>query len=181
MERLSHEFDCSVIMGMRDRLNMVFLEVTRPARSPIAVNTDAGSALPITATAIGLAYLVSAPLSERAELLEALRADHDGDWKLVRQRIEKAYASYHRHGYVLNERSWSRDVNAVATPLTYKGANNIYSFMCGGPSQTMNRRRLAEIGPRLVQTVAQIRAELQRTPIPRLPEDGPPHCQRPKP
>lgn len=173
MERLSRELDCSVIMGMRDRLAMVFLEVIRPLRSELVVNTDTGSHVPMTTTAIGMAYLVAAPLTERTHLLEELRADINEDWGAVRDRIETAYTSYHRRRYVLQERSWSREVNAVATPLIFSGASNVYSFMCGGPSRTMPRRRLTEdVAPRLVATVAEIRAELERTPIPRLPADA---------
>src|SRR5690606_6449903 len=173
MERLSRELDCSVIMGMRDRFAMVFLEVIRPPASALAVNTDTGSHVPITTTAIGMAYLVAAPLSERTHLLEALQAETDEDWSAMRDRIETAYTSYHRRRFVLQELSWSREINAVATPLVFRGANNVYSFMCGGPSRSMSRRRLTEeVGPRLVATVAEMRAELERTPIPRLPVDA---------
>lgn len=171
MERLSLELGCSVIMGMRDRFAMVFLEVIRPPHSTYAVSTDSGSRVPITTTAIGMAYLVAAPLSERTHLLEALQAETDESWGTMRDRIETAYTSYHRQGFVLQERSWSRDVNAVATPLTFNGANNVYSFMCGVPGSVSRRRLTEEIGPRLVATVAEIRSELERTPIPRLPVD----------
>lgn len=170
MERLSQELECSVIMGMRDRLSMVFLDVIRPRASALVVNTDTGSRVPITTTAIGLAYLVAAPLTERTHLLEALRAETDEDWSSVRDRIESAYTSYHRRRFVLQERSWSREINAVATPLLFSGASNVYSFMCGGASRTMPRRRLTdEVAPRLVATVAEMRAELESTPIPKLP------------
>lgn len=168
MEALSKELDCSVIMAMRDRLSMVFLEVIRPRGR--SFNTDTGSHVPITTTAIGMAYLVAAPLTERTHLLEALRAESDEDWSVVRDRVESAYTSYHRRRYVLQERSWSRDVSAVATPLLYSGASNVYSFMCGGPSRTMSRRRLTdEVAPQLVAMVAEIRTELESTTIPKLP------------
>lgn len=170
MERLSDEFDCATVMGMRDRLAIVFLEIARPPRSELIFNIDTGSHVPITKTAIGMAYLVAAPLPERTSLIEALQAEAEDDRTMVRSQIESTYASYRRRHFVLQERSWSSEINAVATPLTFHGAGNVYSFMCGGPSRTMSRRRLAEeVGPRLVATVAELRAELERTPVSRLP------------
>lgn len=170
MERLSDEFDCATVMGMRDRLAIVFLEIARPPRSELVFNIDTGSHVPITKTAIGMAYLVAAPLPERTALIEALQAEAGAVGTVVREHIESAYASYRRRHFVLQERSWSSEINAVATPLTFHGAGNVYSFMCGGPSRTMPRRRLVEeVGPRLAATVAELRAELERTPISRLP------------
>lgn len=170
LEALAKDLDCSAILSMHDRDAMVFLEVVRPS-TPIVVNTDAGSRVPILTTAIGLAYLVAAPLPERARLLETLRP-RTRDWPQARVRIEKAYTSYVRRGYILQERSASRDVNAVACPLVSEQANTVYVFMCGGPSHTTPRRRLAEeIGPRLVQTVREISQVLQQTALVRLPKN----------
>ncbi|MYN12749.1 helix-turn-helix domain-containing protein [Pusillimonas sp. TS35] len=172
MERLSSKLDCSVILGMRDRLSMVFLEVVRPQRSQLVVNTDIGSRVPITTTAIGLAYLVGAPLADRTRLLAQLQAESNEDWAEARGRIERAYANYDRRRFVLHEKSWSREVSAVATPLVHGGDGNVYSFMCGGPSSAMTRARLInEVGPCLVTAVNEIRAALARTSIPKLPAD----------
>ncbi|GAA5232879.1 IclR family transcriptional regulator [Verticiella sediminum] len=169
LDALARDLDCTAIVGMHDRNAMVFLEVARP-RTAIVVNTDAGSRIPILTTAMGLAYLVAAPLPERAHLLEALRP-RTPDWQQARERIEKAYTSYARRGFVLQERSASREVNAVACPLVSEHAHVVYTFMCGGPSSTTPRRLLAEeIGPRLVQTVKAVARELERTPLLRLPK-----------
>lgn len=170
LDKLARELDCTAIVGMRDRHSMVFLEVARPPHSALVVNTDAGSHLPIVSTAVGLAYLAAAPVAERAHLLETLRAKTP-DWPTVRERIEKAHASYRRKGFVIQERSASREVNAVAAPLVSDHANTVYCFMCGGPSSTTTRRRLHdEVGPRLVQVVHDIGEELAHRPLQRLPK-----------
>ena len=171
MERLSEEFNCATVMGMRDRLAIVFLDIVPPPRRDQVFNIDTGMHVPITKTAIGMAYLVAAPLPERTYLIEALQAETGEDRLVVRDHIEAVYANYRRRRFVLQERSWSSEISAVATPLTFDGAGgHIYSFMCGGPSRTMPRRHLLEdVGPRLVTIVAELRAELERTPISRLP------------
>lgn len=176
IEALAHELNCSVVMGMRDRNSMIFLEVARPARAGLIVNTDVGSALPIHSTAIGMAYLVAAPLTEREDVLELLRDECRAEWETVRRAIEQSNASYKKHGFVTWIRSWSRDVNAVAVPLKVDSTQSVYSFICAGPSREMSRRRLLDVyGPRLAKMVAQINADVERERPATLPGTRRPH------
>ncbi len=77
----------TVAIGSRDRLGIVFLEITRPQDTPRVVNTDAGTVLPLHNTAIGLAYLVGAALAERASVLEELQRRHAANWSEIRAVI----------------------------------------------------------------------------------------------
>ncbi|UUZ69714.1 helix-turn-helix domain-containing protein [Polaromonas sp. P2-4] len=90
MEALAEELDVTVILGARDRSGLVFLELIRPLRNALTVNTDAGSVVPIESTSIGQACLVAAPVTERVRVLEALRRRHPDDWDSVRKTIERA-------------------------------------------------------------------------------------------
>ncbi|MGD9945842.1 MAG: IclR family transcriptional regulator [Burkholderiaceae bacterium] len=163
MQSLTRELGVTVAIGSRDRLGIVFLEIARPADTPRVVNTDAGTVLPLHNTAIGLAYLVGATLAERTSVLEELQLRHGASWPEVRAIIERAHADYHRRGFVVSLRSWSRAVNAVGVPLLLPGGQGVYAFNCASPSQDAPRKRLLEeLGPRLVETVARIRVELER-------------------
>lgn len=169
MQALSRELGVTVAIGSRDRLGIVFLEITRPQQTPRVVNTDAGTVLPLHNTAIGLAYLVGATLAERASVLEELQRRHAANWSEIRAVIERAHADYRKRGFVVSLRSWSRAVNAVGVPLLLPGGQGVYAFNCASPSQDAPRKRLIEeFGPRLVETVTRIRAELERAAPPML-------------
>ena len=169
METLARELDCTVAMSTRDRNSMVFLEVARPGHGALTINTDTGSLLPIHNTAIGLAYLVMAPLAERARILEMLREECAADWDPVRADIETAHKEYARHGFVIWTGSWHRDVNAVGVALQVDWLPSVYSFICAGSSHKMTRRVLRDVhGPKLAAMVSAIATALQQERPPRL-------------
>ncbi len=157
MEALAQELDITVILGARDRTGLVFLELVRPPRNMLTVNTDSGSVVPIESTSIGLAYLVTAPLIERVRVLESLRRHHPEDWDEVRQTIERAHTDYLRQGFVVSQHSEKGTVSGVGVPLVL-GSKGVFTFACAGPSFELPLARLTKVlGPRLADTVAKIK------------------------
>lgn len=168
MEALAHEMDTTVILGMRDRLSIVFVDLVRPVTAGLTVNTDIGSLVPLSTTSAGLAYLVAAPLAERTRLLHDLHAHHpDSDGMALRQEVERAHESMRRHGFVVRVRNLSSAVNSVSVPLHLEGTQ-LHVLTCAGPIRDFSRKRLTDhLGPRLVQVAAAVRAE-KRAAAPRM-------------
>ncbi len=157
MELLAQELDTTVILGARDRTGLVFLELVRPPRNLLTVNTDSGSVVPIASTSIGLAYLVAAPVIERVRLLESLRRHHSKDWEEVRKTIETAHTDYARQGFVVSQHTGKGTVSGVGVPVVL-GSKGVYTFACAGPSFELSLARLTKVlGPRLAHTVAKIK------------------------
>lgn len=164
MEELARAADSTVILGARDGLSMLFLNVIRPVVTGLTVNKDTGSTVPLATTSAGMAYLVVAPLAERTRLLEELRAQYGREeWIAIRQDIERANESYRRDGFVLRIRSLSREVNSVSVPLYEGRSSGQYVFTCAGPVRAFHQRRLVEeLGPQLVELARAVRARLAR-------------------
>ena len=168
MAALSAEAAITVALGTRDRLGITLLEVLRPATT-VVTNFDVGSALPLPSTAIGLAYIVAAPVKERAAILEGLRARDPDDWQRIRSVIEKAHKDYKRYGYVISQQSWGVDANGVGVPLTLDDKKNIYVFNCADQASHLSEARIHnEIGPKLLDLVAQVQEALLQPPTTRL-------------
>jgi DNA-binding IclR family transcriptional regulator len=159
MEALSRDTDLTVSLGTRDRLDIVFLEVLRPqAQTRLVVNFDSGSLLPLPFTSIGLATIVAAAIKERALILEDLHKRYENDWPKIRTLVENAHVEYARLGYVSARRTWVRDVSGVGVPMQLAEGNQLFAFHCAGPSARMPLTYIQrELGPRLVQMVADIR------------------------
>lgn len=162
MEALSRASDLTVSFGTRDRLGLVFLEVVRPPTSArLVTNTDVGSVLPLAATSIGLAYIVATPVKERAQILQSLSRRHKEEWPQLRLNIENAHREYERHGFVVTQRAWNRDVNGVGVPLHLPERNALYSFHCAGPASQLPLQRIRrEIAPQLLAMIAGIRSAM---------------------
>lgn len=174
MEALAAEVDTTVILGARDRTALVFLDIVRPQRNRLTINTDAGSLVPLESTANGLAWLVGAPVAERVRVLEALRRRHPDDWAEVRRAVERAHEEHQRLGFVISHKASPSEVNGVGVPLALEGGRGLFAFSCAGPASQLSRQRMTrELGPRLVATVERIREALLRSPpkplVPREP------------
>jgi DNA-binding IclR family transcriptional regulator len=64
-------------------------------------------------------------------------------------------------GFTLSVGEWQTDVTAVGVPLVPADGTGIFAFNCGAPSFHFSRSRLvSDIGPRLVNMVRNIEAEL---------------------
>ena len=166
MEALSQDTQLTVSFGTRDRLALVFLEVIRPPDpTRLVVNTDAGSVLPLPLTAIGLAYLVAAPVKERAQILQELRPRHADEWDSIRAAIERAHDEYTSQGFVTAQRSLGRNISGVGVPLRLKAPHHaLYAFHCAGPSSVLSPARIEEVGAKLVATVTAISHAMENAP-----------------
>lgn len=170
MSRLSAETGLTVMMGARDRLGMVILEVVRPPTENLLVtNIDAGVALPIAGTSSGLAYIVAAPVKERTQIFQGLRKRFPDDWHLLRERIERAHLEYTRYGFVTSLRSWEREVSGLSVPFAPSPHSSVYTFNIAGPlSQMPVTRMRKELGPKLLQFSTELRLVMQAAPGPKL-------------
>ena len=114
---------------------------------------------------IGLAYIVAAPVKERAQILQSLSKRHKDEWPQWRLNIEKAHAEYQRQGFVITQKSWGRDVNGVGVPMLLPKRHALYAFHCAGPASQMPLQRIRrEIGPRLLGMISDIRQAMGEPP-----------------
>lgn len=160
MQDLADAVDASVSLGMRERLNMIYLEHAR-GNSALTLRLQVGSRIPIATTAMGHALLAVLPEGERNYLMDHIHR-HAGDrWTTVKKAIERSVRHYAETGYVKTVGTWERDVNAVGVPLLQAENGEIYAFNCGGPSFALPEERLdKDVGPRLVHLVKNVRAAL---------------------
>lgn len=156
MQALADQYDLSVVLGTRDGTRIVLLEVARPTRNRLTLNSDIGSHVPLATTALGLAYLVASPVSARARLLGELQRSHVNDWPAVRERVERAHAERERLRFVVSLGSRSGTLAAVGVPLVLD-RGRVFSFSAVGPAFELSRVRLnRDVGPALVETVDRI-------------------------
>ncbi len=156
MQALADRLDISIVLGTRDGTRIVLLEVARPPHNRLTVNNDIGSYVPLATTAMGLAYLVAAPVNARARLLAELQRSHVGDWAAVRERVERAHAERERQRFVVSMESRGGTLGAVGVPLVLD-RGRVFTFSAVGPAFDLSRLRLTRVaGPALVETVDRI-------------------------
>lgn len=90
MIELAERTSLSVHLAVRDRLDMVAIDVIRPRSAVLVTRLEIGSRMDIARTAVGRAYLAALEDDERRLLLESLRTTAGDDWPHVSARLTPA-------------------------------------------------------------------------------------------
>jgi DNA-binding IclR family transcriptional regulator len=156
MEKLARETRCTVNLGMRDRLNVVYIDTCRPGRDNSA-QPDIGSTRPLLASAIGRALLISESAKERQAVLNRLRLDDPERYALDQPKWEADRAAFAERGFTLSRGDWIRDIHAIAVPIRQPPDEEHIALNC-----TVVSRRLADdwiertVAPLLVEAALRI-------------------------
>jgi DNA-binding IclR family transcriptional regulator len=160
MQALADYSGASVALGSRDRLSLLYVEHCR-AKSAVMLRLDLGSRIPIATTAMGRAMLAILPEKEREWLMRHIARREKKRWPKIRSGIERAQKDLGSRGFTLSVGEWQTDVAAVGAALIPADGSGIFAFNCGAPSFHFSRESLEnDIGPRLVNMVRNIEAEL---------------------
>jgi DNA-binding IclR family transcriptional regulator len=160
MQALANYSGGSVALGSRDRLNLLYVEHCR-AKSTVMLRLDVGARIPIATTAMGRALIAAVPEKEREFLMRHIAKREGKAWPKVRAGLDRAVKDLAARGFTLSVGDWQRDVAAVGAVLMPPDGSGLFAFNCGAPAFHFSRTRLeSDIGPRLVNMVRNIEAEL---------------------
>lgn len=164
MHELADATGGRVSMGIRDRLNIVLVETSRPVgpeplQGPIA---DVGLSLPIAGTSIGRAYLAGCDRAARESLLNEIRVKAPEDWHRFEPRIRSALREHDRLGFCTVDGDMVEEVLAVGACYGAAGGGELVVFNCSFlrsdlPTGQGVARLRTEVGPRLVELLRQLR------------------------
>ncbi|MBE9571271.1 MAG: IclR family transcriptional regulator [Proteobacteria bacterium] len=160
MQALAEHTQLAINLGVRDHLNMVYVDTYRNA-STYAVQLDIGSQLPIATTSMGRAYLAVISEQKRLELMEEIRVADEQNWPKIKEAVEQSRADYREKGFCLSLGDWRKEVHAVAVPLIPNDGSEIMIFSCSGASFQLGSEIIEkEIGPRLLNLAGNVKTAL---------------------
>jgi DNA-binding IclR family transcriptional regulator len=139
----------SVSIGIRDRLNMVYIEAIRTHHHRL-YPLDVGTTHSLAGTAIGRACLLACSLSEREALLNQLRIKARAEWDKHQGELLRNLADYPRVGCCVSVGEIYPDVQAVAVPLGRIDRGEPAALNCSFQGRALDREWLQrEIAPHL--------------------------------
>lgn len=156
MLELAQQVGGTVAIAIRDRLDMVCIEVTRySARAGHPI--DVGRTYPMCGTAVGRAYLVACSLQERQALLNQIQVKAPAQWERHRERLAHALATYPNTGCCVSVGEVYPDVQAVAVPLGRIERGEIAAINVSFQRRTLNERWLLDVvAPKLIALARQL-------------------------
>jgi DNA-binding IclR family transcriptional regulator len=161
MQALSEHTAAAVNLGIRDRLQMVYVDTYRNAVSN-AIQLDAGWRIPIPNTSMGRAYLCALDEARRTDLLEELKQANRTDWPRLKKKIDEAFAEFERTGWCTGLGDWRREVHAISVPLVPEPGGEPIVFSVSGTAFHLTEDKIvSDVGPRLLTVVGNVRAALE--------------------
>lgn len=158
MNELAGALRCSVSMGIRDRLSIVYVDTTRSPQASGSQLSDIGLRYPIASTAIGHAYVAGCDTSTRQSILNEVRVKTPGMWASYRDRLTQAQEELRQKGFCTSYGEQHPEYHAVAVPLGRPVDGELIVFNCVCPAHIASHSRVESvIGPKLVAMVTRLR------------------------
>lgn len=156
MKELADHIRGSVSLGMRDRLNVVYIESSRSS-GPLGMPPDIGLSYPIVRTAMGRALLAAMPQDRRDAAINEIKVKTPDDWTAFEARVMSGIEHYRERGFCVSYGDLRREVHAVAVPMKAGADGEILVFNCGVPSYLVKEGQMeGDVGPRLVSLVRSV-------------------------
>jgi DNA-binding IclR family transcriptional regulator len=156
-----------VHLAVRDRLEMVAIDVIRPRSAVLVSRLEVGSRMDLCRTAVGRAYLSVLPAPDRQALITSLQIASGDDWPTIASGLAASLEDARRHGFALSTSEWQQGLNAVAAGFVGP-AGEPYAVNCGGAAHQCPREALIEsVAPVLLEAVNHIVEEIGGTPFAR--------------
>lgn len=151
MQELATEIGGSVAMGIRDRLNIVYVEASRSQDVYAPPYTETGYTHPIAATSIGRAYLAACDLRTRSMIMNEIKVKTPEAWNRYQASIEQALEQFLRLGFCTSSDFFRPNVRGVAVPLRRTIDGEIYVINCAVYADSVSEEQLeTTVGPKLL-------------------------------
>ncbi|MGV3553302.1 IclR family transcriptional regulator [Rhizobium sp.] len=160
MQELADWTGAAVALGTSDGLEMVYLANCR-SMSPVTLQLNVGSRVPMARTAMGLAYLSGLDATRRAGLVKALtQTDGQGSARLA-ANLDQAMQDRTDLGFVTAFGTWHSYINAVGVTFYPTDGSPTVALTCGGIVDILPADHCrSKVGPRLLALVEELRRRL---------------------
>ena len=140
--------------GVRDRLNIVYVETSRSSSMFSRQLSDIGLSQPIAATAIGRAYIAACTPGDREAILNEIRIKTPDIYERHHKKVMHSLNEFERLGFCMSWGDLRRDVYAVGVPLRLLSTGDIVVFNCAMLALLVKPAQIrTDIGPRLAAMV----------------------------
>lgn len=161
MKALAEHAHGWVSIGMRERLNMVYIETSR-AGDVLDSKPDIGQTFPIIMSAMGRAYLAGLDEAAREAMVNQIRVKTPELWGKHSGKVRSSLEDFRVRGFCLHHGDFNPHVNTVAVPMRRRGDAELLVFNCAVPVHAVRRGQLEDdLGPRLVEMVRRVESMLE--------------------
>lgn len=156
IEKLARHTGCTVNLGIRDRVNVVYVDSVR-ADAANQHLPDIGSSRPLLPSAIGRALILACPQTERTAILNYIKVHDAVQFDAWRAMWEADLKRFSAEGFCLSRGDWQKDIHAVAVPIRQPAGEPPLAINCTIAAYRVTKDKLArEVVPMLKDAARQL-------------------------
>lgn len=162
MRKFAEATDTCVLLGTRDRSDILILDVQIGSRVVLNLQLQPGMRMHIAYSLMGWSLLAVLPESERSYLLSELERRPDDNWPTIGRRMHEKIAQVRELGFGMLHGEWEQELACVATPLVLPDRPPLVLGCVGRTARLAQARIERELGPRLVAIAQTLRDRVPR-------------------
>lgn len=158
--RFACAHNVTVLLAMRDRLDLVALESCTGTGSFRRSGLNVGTRIAISSSQMGHTLLASLPALERAYLLENIARRMPAQWEGLEPHLTESINQFRTMGFCYSLSKLDRDLGVVSVPMNVAG-KGLFVLACIGSLAHMSKARVSrELGPQLAALASQFKHSL---------------------
>lgn len=162
MAKLAGATDTCVLLGTRNRLDMIVLETRVSTQAVLDIKFPPGARMSMATSLMGWALLAGLPPAERIYLEQHMEREAGPKWPVVRRQMTEKVAQVQELGFCMLHGEWKPALACVAAPMKVCGRPPMV-LACVGRTARMARARVElTLGPQLVTAAKMLADRLAR-------------------
>ncbi|KVC27344.1 IclR family transcriptional regulator [Burkholderia pseudomultivorans] len=150
MRKLAEATDTYVLLGTRDRLDILILDTQIGSRTVLDLRLRPGMRMHIAYSLMGWALLAALPEAECRYLQCELERRADDNWPTIGRRMFEKVAQVRELGFGMLHGDWEPELACVAAPVPLPDRPPLVLGCVGRTARLAQARLERELGPRLV-------------------------------
>ena len=164
MRQLVDKFAVSANLAIRDRHEIVYIEVVEPKGSPMRVAYSKGDRFGVHHTALGKAMIAFLPSDELEDILEAELTSLTPRTIATPQELVEELEMVRRQGYAVDDEESMPGLRCVAAPIwDFDGV--VAALSVSGSTLIVTRERVEEVGAGVLEATKSVSAQLGGVPL----------------
>ncbi|WP_025597757.1 IclR family transcriptional regulator [Burkholderia sp. WSM2230] len=151
MRKLADATDTYLLLGTRDRLDVIVLDTEIGSRTVLDLQLLPGMRMQIAYSLMGWALLAAIPEEERRYLQSQVERKAGSEWPTsIRRRMSEKIAQTHELGFCMLHGDWEPELACVAAPIALPDRPPLVLGCVGRTVRMAQARMELELGPRLI-------------------------------
>ena len=161
MQQFAKKFGLNIVLGAHHGLDIICIESCSnlvPVHTPVMI----GLTVPVTATALGRAWLWAQPATTQGEIIQRAKIERGEEGVNTIPGVYRAFQEMEEFGYCYSSGEWMKHVSAIGTVIVLKDGTS-FGLCCDLPEPGIDENFLrTDLGPAFLKAALTIKSDAEQ-------------------